>query len=413
MMHSLPGSRAARMLRWPVVSAAVAVGAVVALAAGASGSARPGPEPGGAPGAGRAGPAVAGAQALTWSVVPSPNRGSSYNDLYGVSCVSAADCMAVGTYEGSTGPFQTLIESWNGTSWSLVPSPNLGTGISQLSGVSCVSAADCMAVGYGSGGLQTLIESWNGTSWSVVPSPSPGTGSNQLASVSCVSAADCTAVGGTGTQTLVESWNGTSWSVVPSPNRAGSNALEDVSCVPAPAVSCAAVGLNDSASGKRRTTLIESWNGTSWSVVPSPNWGGTGRSALSGVSCVSAADCTAVGESVSLKRLATLIEAWNGTRWSVVPSPTRGNVGGGLGGVSCVSAADCTAAGVFEQVGFHTIIEAWNGTSWSVVPSPHLSDASNFGAMSCVPAAGCTAVGSTSSPGHGDRTLIESGPASG
>ena len=56
----------------------------------------------------------------------------------------------------------------------------------------------CTAVGVSgnsSGVTSTLIESWNGTRWSVVPSPSPGTGGNDLYGVSCVSATACTAVG--------------------------------------------------------------------------------------------------------------------------------------------------------------------------------------------------------------------------
>jgi hypothetical protein len=42
---------------------------------------------------------------------------------------------------------------------------------------------------------KTLILSWDGTSWSVVPSPSPGPEFNRLDGVSCISAAACTAVG--------------------------------------------------------------------------------------------------------------------------------------------------------------------------------------------------------------------------
>lgn len=160
-MHSLPWSRAVRMFRWPVVSAAAAVGVVVALAAGASGSARLGPGPAGASGAGRAGPAAAGVQALTWSVVPSPNQGTASNLLNGVSCVSAADCTAAGNYANSGADTVTLIEAWDGTSWSVVPSPNRGGG-NYLYGVSCVSAVTCTAAGVNdtpSGTQQTLIES--------------------------------------------------------------------------------------------------------------------------------------------------------------------------------------------------------------------------------------------------------------
>ena len=58
---------------------------------------------------------------------------------------------------------QTLIESWNGTAWSLVPSPDNGTIPNDLTGVACISSSSCQAVGFsglGSAEDQTLIESW-------------------------------------------------------------------------------------------------------------------------------------------------------------------------------------------------------------------------------------------------------------
>src|SRR5437764_621866 len=55
-----------------------------------------------------------------WSVVSSPNVGTSSNVLNGVAVVSANDVWAVGYYSGGT-----LIEHWDGTSWSVVPSPNV------------------------------------------------------------------------------------------------------------------------------------------------------------------------------------------------------------------------------------------------------------------------------------------------
>jgi hypothetical protein len=81
---------------------------------------------------------LASAQALTWSVVPSPNPGTGFNGLSAVSCVSAAACMAVGGSQGSNGAARTLAESWDGTRWSVVPTPNRGLGGNALVAVSCV-----------------------------------------------------------------------------------------------------------------------------------------------------------------------------------------------------------------------------------------------------------------------------------
>ena len=105
----------------------------------------------------------ASAQALIWSVVPSPSPAPTFNELDSVSCLSATACTAVGNHavtSGVAGP-RTLIESWNGTSWSLVPSPSPGPEINELAGASCVSAAACTAAGTdgGTGYSRTLIES--------------------------------------------------------------------------------------------------------------------------------------------------------------------------------------------------------------------------------------------------------------
>jgi hypothetical protein len=69
------------------------------------------------------------------------------------------DCWAVGeSYNGSA--VLTVTERWDGTSWAIVTSPDpLGSGRSILYGVTCVSASDCWAVGYfTSGGSHTLTE---------------------------------------------------------------------------------------------------------------------------------------------------------------------------------------------------------------------------------------------------------------
>src|SRR5437667_311369 len=108
------------------------------------------------------------AAASTWSIVSSPNSGG--NDyLSSVCCASFSFCTAVGSI---TNGAQTLIETWNGTSWSIVPSPNRGTSPDFLVGVACVSSSSCTAVGSYHNGVvsQTLIESWDGATWAIVSS---------------------------------------------------------------------------------------------------------------------------------------------------------------------------------------------------------------------------------------------------
>jgi hypothetical protein len=360
----------------------------------------------------------AGATTLTWSVVPSPSPGSGYNILSAVSCVSAATCTAVGYDREDTEPFafHTVIESWNGARWSVVHSPTPSGQVSvDLTGVSCVSATACTAVGYyeiSTGANKAFIESWNGTRWSVVPSPRPANSSTVLNGVSCVSAAACTAVGyfyflNSGTiETFVESWNGTKWSVVPSPSPATGNFLDGVSCVSVAA--CTAVG-SDYENLQTQRTLVESWNGTAWSVVPSPNR--PYSNILDGVSCVSATACAAVGYHGDRRSTRALIESWNGTTWSLVTSPNPGSAYDILYGVSCPSAAACTAVGKHNNASAEdTLVESWNGTNWSVTHSPSPGTVDMLNGVSCASAATCTAAGSNGLNSQSPpETLIETG----
>jgi hypothetical protein len=180
-----------------------------------------------------------------------------------VSCTSAAACTAVGyTYNGSVS--RTLIESWDGTSWTVVPSPNPVLNDS-LAGVSCVSAAACIAVGTQAsstslGADRILIESWDGTSWTVVPSPKPY--NSYLYGVSCVSAAACIAVGNLDFPHMMLSWDGTSWSLVTNPERGDyPNVLDSISCVSASV--CTAAGWSAPNPSAPSQTLIESGTASS------------------------------------------------------------------------------------------------------------------------------------------------------
>ena len=85
--------------------------------------------------------------------------------LGAVSCPSSASCKAVGSYETNTHTFSyaTLVESWNGTAWTIQASPNNGTTSNFLNGISCQSTVSCKAAGsYNNSSFTplTLVESY-------------------------------------------------------------------------------------------------------------------------------------------------------------------------------------------------------------------------------------------------------------
>src|SRR5205823_11017357 len=99
------------------------------------------------------------------------NVGTLGSSLSGVTAVSTNDVWAVGssTQNGTAYNFpRTLIEHWNGTTWSVISSPNVGSGWNLLSGVTAVSANNVWAVGYYQQGTSTtapyasLTQHWDG-----------------------------------------------------------------------------------------------------------------------------------------------------------------------------------------------------------------------------------------------------------
>jgi len=157
-----------------------------------------------------------------WSLVDSPSFGIVCSFLSGVSCLNTSFCMAVGQYHDSTSDSdRPLTEEWNGSSWSQVDSPRSTDLYFALGSVSCTSRSFCIATGASydaSGTSRTLIERWDGRSWSLVNSPKLASGA--LGSVSCTGRSFCMAVGVNGTfyQTLAEHSDGSSWKLVSSPN---------------------------------------------------------------------------------------------------------------------------------------------------------------------------------------------------
>ena len=407
--------RAWRRLGLVAVVAAALIGALVPTQPVAAAPARPEVAAGPALSAPRASHHASGYSAASDRARPSSKareaRGSAggttagaYEDPGAVSCVSVSFCAAVGYYVIPNVSTETFIQMWNGTKWSVVSSPNVSAQNNRLFSVSCASTSFCMAVGFYTGNAQasqTLVEQWNGSTWSVVTSPdTSSTDDDILYSVSCPTPSFCAAAGNwdTGTsvtQTLIENWSAGQWQIRATPNVGSQqyNWLRGVSC--SAAASCMATGMVNTTAGLQ--TLVLNWNGTSWSLISSPNNGSTG-SLLVGVSCVTSSFCVAVGDYEQTSgNEQTLIETWNGTAWGIASSPNVGSLADQLVGVSCISTTSCDAIGNYQAASpypFDTLIESWNGTVWSVVSSPNPSTVENLlNGVSCVSASFCSGVG--------------------
>lgn len=209
--------------------------------------------------------------------------------------------------------------------------------------------------------------------WKIVTSPNVGSGTygNQLMAVTVVSANDVWAVGfsphPSGTplyirRTLIEHWNGSSWSVVTSPNPGADTYVELNGVAAISANDIWAVGHGGDPGSIPLETLTEHWDGSRWSIIPSPNPGTYNGNVLNAVAAISANDVWAVGwyQSGSTgQEGGALTMHWDGTQWTVIPNPSRAT----LYGVTVLASNDVWAVG--DQSILH-----WNGANWSNVSFP-------------------------------------------
>src|SRR5579859_471966 len=254
----------------------------------------------------------------SWSVVPTPALNAA---LSGVAGAAGNNVWAVGD-EAQGSSNNTLIEHWDGTSWTVVVSPKLPKG-SALTGVTAPAADNAWAVGFAGGSSNALVEHWDGTSWSIVSSPAFTGVSISNGAISADSATDVWAVGfvatsSTTVQNVSLHWDGTSWSQIPAAHLR-SGGVGTVAALSPANVWAVGTGPGVSTGGfsAHPTAVIEHWNGTSWSVVPSPNPNPQGNNGLVAVAAVSASDVWAVGHQLQ----GPFTEHWNGTSWSIVATP--------------------------------------------------------------------------------------------
>jgi len=100
-----------------------------------------------------------------------PPKGTTESFLYGVSCRADATCEAVGS-AGSSAATKATALSYNGKTWTAQTVPGPGTGTSSdFFGVNCLRANQCVAIGetLSSGpSIGPLGGVWSGVSWRLV-----------------------------------------------------------------------------------------------------------------------------------------------------------------------------------------------------------------------------------------------------
>lgn len=372
--------------------------------------------------------------------------------LTSVSCPSPGNCAAVGSY-GAVGRVfvdslttAPLLISQSSGAWT-APIVHLPGGAdaagdmnASLRSVSCASAGNCAAVGSFrdprtsvTAGLliDEVSGAWQDGVAPALPAGAAGNPAVDLASVSCPAAGACTAVGSysssTGRQGLLVSGGAGAWAGgTTAPLPAGTAvdpavALRAVSC--ASAGNCTAVGAYADGSGRTQGVLLTrsagSWGSASVAALPTDASGSTPDVDLGAVSCASAGDCSAAGGygATSRASLALLLDQTSGV-WAEGTSPPppadAAKVGQvSLRSVSCVSAGECTAVGSFtDLLGGQPMTVRKSSGVWGTGVQPEMpaGAAANpfvlLGSVACASAGDCAAVGSYLDTSHRGQGVI-------
>ncbi len=386
-------------------------------------------------GAARARTSVAGwgdAQEVPGTAILNRGRDAA---IASVSCASAGNCSAGGSYTDGSGHQQAFVASEAGGTWQPAEEApgtaalNRGGGAAVAS-VSCASAGNCSAGGSyrdGSGHQQAFVASETSGIWQPAEQ-APGTATLSIGriayiqSVSCATAGNCSA-GGSYTdrsghqQAFVTSETSGIWRPAEeAPGTAGLNVggtayVQSVSC--GSAGNCGAGGSYTDGSGHQQAFVTSEAGGTWQPAEEAPGTAVLNQGAAAvteSVSCATAGNCTAAGDYLDGSSAQAFVVSEAGGRWQPaeeVPGTAVLNQGAAAvtESVSCTTAGNCSAAGDYldgsgDQQGF-VVSEA--GGRWQPaeqIPGIAVLNTgrkAGINSVSCASAGNCSAGGSYAS----------------
>jgi hypothetical protein len=332
-----------------------------------------------------------------------------------VSCGSAGNCGAVGTYEDAAGIGQVFVVSEKDGSWGKaaeIPGTaavNKGRQGAWIGSVSCAPAGNCAAGGnYTTAASQPktfVVTEKNGT-WGNI-APVRGDADGTVDSVSCASAGNCTAAGidQTGSSLglfAVSQKNGT-WGTAQAIRGA-----DDAATLGVDSVSCGSAG-NCGGAGVAHGQgfLFSQKNGTVGPARAVPGGGALGfEPEVTSVSCRSAGNCGAGGYYESRDGIEALVVSEKDGTWgqaAEVPGSAALNRGGNaeIYSVSCGSPGNCTAAGSYLTVNrhFQAFIATEKSGTWGAMAEVPGTRILNYGKDAQVNSVSCPSAGNCSAGG--------------
>ena len=295
-----------------------------------------------------------------------------------ISAFSDTDAWALGASGSGGGAFA----HWNGSTWTQVAGPS---GLGFPVALSDDGPRDAWAVGFiitGYISISPQISHWNGSAWTLSTGAAVTASAAVLRGVTSLGPTNAWAVGSDGQNALVEHWNGAAWTrvAVPDPSNGLGSFLSAVAATPSGDVW--AVGGFDNPAPQPRSLYALHYDGATWHLVTMAQTGdpsATDYPTAAQIAAISANDVWVVGSNGNSSSQTTLTEHWNGSAWSIVPSPfnqvqstsgsttygtlltvtARGSNDVWAGGYTSTSTSSASSAVS------HPLLIHWDGTSWT------------------------------------------------
>ena len=323
---------------------------------------------------------------------------SGTSELGALSCATDRRCWAVGTAgpNAASSSGATVIDATTNGGRTWRAQQVAGGSTPQLSGVSCPSTTECMAVGSngaslpGSGVVVTTTDA--GATWSAAPTPENAL---VVSSVTCASPMDCTAIVSDGTST----WSahsadfGQSWQQegdLPSGFLPGN----DITCIAGG--TCIDAGYVPTTNGHGQGAVaVSADGGQTWALASVPAATGV----LQSTACLSPSDCLAAGTTgttvsdVVPAKGELLRSTDGGHTWAPSSSPLPVD---DVYGLACPSDDQCAMVGTTwagsPAVGTGGVAESIDaGLTFRSSPTSYVPI--TLTAVDCPSASGCIAVG--------------------
>lgn len=298
-----------------------------------------------------------------WSVGKVP---SGYSAIYGVHCTSKTDCYATAASDSGAGAFLYTknADAKTGPTWSKKALPNASGGtFSSPNAISCPSASECIVVGGSENGtepaiVKASISKTDAVTLSAMAIPSAGTTAyptSGLFGVSCSSTTFCIAVGyNPSDQGGAFKYSSGHWSLVTSlPSSLTS--LQGADCV-VKSDDCYVVAASNFADPPVGDIYETTDSGSKWTKQTLPK----GTAGIYSISCVSTADCAAVGYDSAGK--AEAVSKKSGTRFLDGKVPSND---GPMYTVDCLSTKMCVAGGNNSEGNVAQIMTSTNFSTWT------------------------------------------------